>query len=154
LHYPAEFACALLNAQPMGFYSPHTIVRDAIRHGVEVLGPCVMASRRGATLEPRTAAAGPVGAPRPGWDAHPSIHAVRVGLRYVRGLSDVLLDRIDDERAVRPFDGLEDFTRRTRAPTDSLEALATAGAFTCFGTDRRAALWAAGALRDARPEKL
>ena len=41
LHYPAEFACALLNAQPMGFYSPHTIVRDATRHGVEVLGPCV-----------------------------------------------------------------------------------------------------------------
>src|SRR5205823_8143235 len=46
LHYPAEFACALLNAQPMGFYSPHTIVRDATRHGVEVLGPCVQASRR------------------------------------------------------------------------------------------------------------
>ena len=53
--YPAEFACALLNAQPMGFYSPHTIVRDAVRHGVEVLGPCVNASRRDCTLEPRTA---------------------------------------------------------------------------------------------------
>ena len=96
LHYPAEFACALLNAQPMGFYSPHTIVRDATRHGVEVLGPCVEASRKDCTLEPRTEAAGPVGRPGPGWHADPSIHAMRVGLRYVRGLSDALLDRIDD----------------------------------------------------------
>ena len=86
LHYPAEFACALLNAQPMGFYSPHTIVRDAVRHGVEVLGPCVQASRRDCTLEARSEAAGPVGQPRPGWHADPSIHAMRVGLRYVRGL--------------------------------------------------------------------
>src|SRR4249919_3664532 len=53
-HYPAEFAAALLNAQPMGFYSPHTIVRDARRHGVQVLGPDLNASRRDATLEPRT----------------------------------------------------------------------------------------------------
>ena len=154
LHYPAEFACALLNAQPMGFYSPHTLVRDAIRHGVEVLGPDVAASRRDCTLEPRTAAAGPVGRPRPGWHADPSIHAVRIGLRYVRGLSDTLLDRIDDERAARPFTDLDDFTRRTLAPTDALESLATAGAFGCFDHTRRAALWAAGALRDARPEKL
>ena len=154
LHYPAEFACALLNAQPMGFYSPHTIVRDAVRHGVEVLSPCIERSRRDATLEPRSREAGPIGVPRPGWHADPSINAVRVGLRYVRGLSDALLDRIDDERAARPFTDLEDFTRRTRAPTDALEALATAGAFACFGATRRSALWAAGALRDARPDKL
>ena len=97
--YPAEFACALLNAQPMGFYSPHTIVRDAVRHGVEVLGPCVNASRRDCTLEPRTAAAGPIGHPQPGWHADPSTRAVRTGLRYVRGLSSDLLDRIDESRA-------------------------------------------------------
>jgi error-prone DNA polymerase len=154
LHYPAEFACALLNAQPMGFYSPHTIVRDAVRHGVQVLGPCIERSRRDATLEPRTADAGPIGMPRPGWHADPSIHAVRVGLRYVRGLSDALLDRIDAERTERSFTDLEDFTRRTRAPTDALESLATAGAFACFGATRRSALWAAGALRDTRPDKL
>ncbi len=65
LHYPAEFACALLNAQPMGFYSPHSIVRDAMHHGVEVLGPDVNASRKDCTLEPRTSGAGPVGHPRP-----------------------------------------------------------------------------------------
>ena len=93
LHYPAEFACALLNAQPMGFYSPHTIVRDATRHGVEVLGPCVEQSRKDCTLEPRTEAAGPVGRPGPGWHADPSIHAMRVGLRYVRG---------SERRAARP----------------------------------------------------
>src|SRR6516225_8876103 len=142
LHYPAEFACGLLNAQPMGFYSPHTIVRDATRHGVEVLGPCVERSRKDCTLEPRTTAAGPVGHPGPGWHADPSIHALRVGLRYVRGLSDALLDRIDDARAEQPFTDLADFTRRTGAPTDALEALATAGAFTCFDHSRREALWA------------
>jgi error-prone DNA polymerase len=154
LHYPAEFACALLNAQPMGFYAPHTIVRDAIRHGVEVLGPCVARSWRDCTIEPRTDGAGPVGHPRPGWHADPSIHAMRVGLRYVRGLSSGLLDRIDEERAVRPFTDLEDFTRRTHAPVDAIENLATAGAFECFGRTRRSALWAAGALRDARSDKL
>ncbi len=154
LHYPTEFACALLNAQPMGFYSPHTIVRDATRHGVEVLGPCVEKSRKDCTIEPRSAAAGPVGRPGPGWHADPSIHALRVGLRYVRGLSDVLLDRIDAARAEQPFTDLADFTRRTDAPTDALEALATAGAFACFDHSRREALWAAGALRDARSDKL
>ncbi len=154
LHYPAEFVCGLLNAQPMGFYSPHTLVRDARRHGVEVLGPCVERSRRDCTLERRGSEAGPVGHPLPGWHADPSIHAVRTGLRYVRGLSSALLDRIDDERASEPFRDLEDFTRRTAAPVDALESLATAGAFACFGVDRRAGLWAAGALRDANPMTL
>jgi error-prone DNA polymerase len=154
LHYPTEFACALLNAQPMGFYSPHTIVRDATRHGVEVLGPCIEQSRKDCTIEPRTEAAGPVGRPGPGWHADPSIHALRIGLRYVRGLSDALLDRIDESRAEHAFIDLADFTRRTGAPTDALEALATAGAFACFDHSRREALWAAGALRDARADKL
>ena len=154
LHHPAEFVCALLNAQPMGFYSPHTLVRDARRHGVEALGPCVLASRRDCTLEPRSAEAGPIGHPLPGWHAEPSIHAVRIGLRYVRGLSSALLDRIDEERAREPFRDLEDFARRTAAPVDALESLATAGAFACFGVDRRSGLWAAGALRDASADRL
>jgi error-prone DNA polymerase len=154
LHYPAEFACALLNAQPMGFYSPHSIVRDAMHHGVEVLGPDVNESRKDCTLEPRTGGAGPVGHPRPGWHADPSTRAVRMGLRYVRGLADALLDRIDAERERSPFTSLSDFTRRTGAPTDAIEALATAGAFGTLGETRRSALWAAGALRDARADKL
>jgi error-prone DNA polymerase len=106
-------------------------------------------------MELRSADAGPVGLPRPGWHADPSTHAVRVGLRYVRGLSDTLLDRIDEEHdSSGPFTSLEDFTRRTAAPVDALEALATAGAFGSLGHQRRDALWAAGALRDARPGTL
>ena len=153
-HHPDAFACALLNAQPMGFYSPHTIVRDAVRHGVEVLGPCVLASRRDCTLEPRTPGAGPIGHPQRGWHAAASTHAMRIGLRYVRGLSDALLERIGASRDTDgPFADLQDFSRRTAAPVDALEALATAGAFECFGIDRRAALWGAGALSDARPAR-
>ncbi len=151
-HYSAEFAAALLNAQPMGFYSPHTIVRDARRHGVQVLGPDLNASRRDATLEPRTPDVDPVGRPVRGYHAEPSHLAVRLGLRSVRGLHDALLDRIDDERARQPFTCLEDFVRRTGATVDQVEALATAGAFEhCFGQSRRSALWAAGALGTARP---
>ena len=111
-HYCAEFAAALLNAQPMGFYSPHTIVRDARRHGVQVLGPDLNASRRDATLEPRTADVEPVGRPVRGFHAEPSHLAVRLGLRSVRGLHDALLDHIDDERAEQPFHR----SRRLRAP--------------------------------------
>ncbi len=151
-HYCAEFAAALLNAQPMGFYSPHTIVRDARRHGVQVLGPDLNASRRDATLEPRTADVDAVGRPVRGFHAEPSHLAVRLGLRSVRGLHDALLDHVDDERAQRPFADLEDFVRRTGATVDQVEALATAGAFEhCFGQSRRSALWAAGALGTARP---
>ncbi|MGO9874615.1 MAG: error-prone DNA polymerase [Acidimicrobiia bacterium] len=151
-HYCAEFGAALLNAQPMGFYSPHTIVRDARRHGVQVLGPDLNASRRDATLEPRTADVEAVGRPVRGYHAEPSNLAIRLGLRSVRGLHDALLDHVDDERAVRPFVDLEDFVRRTGATVDQVEVLATAGAFEhCFGQSRRAALWAAGALGSARP---
>jgi len=152
-HYPTEFAASLLNAQPMGFYSPHTIVRDARRHGVQVLGPDLNGSRRDATLEPRTADVEPIGRARAGFHAEPSHLAVRLGLRSVRGLHDALLDRIDDERDIRPFTDLEDFVRRAGATVDQVEALATAGAFEqCFGQSRRSALWAAGAYRSARPQ--
>ncbi len=115
LHHPAEFACALLNAQPMGFYSPHTIVRDARRHGVEVLGPCVRAfasaTARWSRVRPRPDRSG---TPSRGGTRIRRSDAMRVGLRYVRGLSDALLDRIDAERVPsEPFVDLEDFTRRT-----------------------------------------
>jgi len=154
-HYPAEFAAALLNAQPMGFYSPHTIIRDARRHGVEVLGPDVNWSRRDATLEPRPSRVGPIGRPKPGFFAEPSHHAVRLGLRSVRGLHDAFCDHVDDERARAQFRDMEDFVRRTGATVDALEALAAAGAFEqSFGQTRRSAMWAAGALRDARPHVL
>ncbi len=151
-HYPAAFAASLLNAQPMGFYSPHSIIRDARRHGVAVLGPDVNASRRDAILVPRPESLPPVEYPARGYYGVPSVHAIRLGLRSVRGLHDAFCDHVDDEWQVRPFRDLEDFVRRTGATVDAIEALAAAGAFEeCFGQSRRAALWAAGALRDARP---
>ena len=150
-HYPAAFAAALLNAQPMGFYSPHSIVRDAHRHGVIVLGPDINASQRDATLELRSAD-DPIGEPLPGHHAERSVHAVRLGLRSVRGLHDAFLDHVDDQRAEQPFTDIEDFVRRTGATVDGLETLAATGAFEqCFGLGRRRALWAAGALRNGRP---
>jgi len=140
LHYSAEFTCALLNAQPMGFYSPYSLVRDGHRHAVDVRGPDINASHRNCTIE----RVGPEGS-----------GTVRIGLRYVRNIGDKLLDGIEAERARAPFASIEEFVRRTAAPTDAVEALATAGAFReCFDLDRRPALWAAGALRDARIDKL
>lgn len=80
---------------------------------------------------------------------------MRLGLRYVRNLGDSLLDRIDAARTDGHFASLEDFVRRTGTPVDAIEALATAGAFEeCFTLDRRQALWAARAMRDAHPDKL
>ena len=91
------------------------------------------------------------GTPRPGWHADPSTHAVRIGLRYVRGLADALLDRIDEERAQAPFRrprGLHPPHRRARRRAGGARHRRARSA--CFGVNRRAALWAAGALRDAR----
>jgi error-prone DNA polymerase len=143
-HYPAAFTAALLRNQPMGFYSPQTLIGDARRHGVRVLGVDVNASADQATLE------GPY---TPAGDApHSPAHeqpAIRVGLEYVRNLGKDGAKRI---AAGRPYESLEDLVRRVPLPTAALEALATAGAFGCFGLGRREALWAAGALsRGAAP---
>src|SRR5207244_8050916 len=103
--------------------------------------------------KPRTGGGGRV--PVPGrWHADDSPRAVRIVLLYVRNLGNALLERIGAERAHGPFQDLEDFARRTGAPTDAIEGLATSGAFGCFGLSRRDALWAAAALREARPDKL
>ncbi|MBI2168743.1 MAG: error-prone DNA polymerase [Actinobacteria bacterium] len=146
LHYPAEFLAGLLNAQPMGFYSQNSLVRDAMRHGVTVLGPDVNASRRDCTIAPASVL-------RCGAYTPPTQHRhgkVRLGLRYVRSLGDRLLERIEQERGEGRFRDLEDFVRRTGSPVDAVEALATAGALEeCFGLDRRAGLWAAGATGGA-----
>jgi error-prone DNA polymerase len=131
LHYPAAFLAALLNAQPMGFWSPNTLVADARRHGVVVLGPDVNHSAATATLEP----AG----------------AVRLGLGYVRSLGDEPAERIAEGR---PYGSMADLVRRTGVNEGQVEALATAGAFGSLGLERRAALWAAGAVAQARADRL
>ncbi|MEY2467543.1 MAG: error-prone polymerase, partial [Actinomycetota bacterium] len=137
-HYPAAFCAALLNAQPMGFWSPATLTADARRHGVRVLGPDVNASRAGACLEADPDSAGGF--------------AIRMGIGSVRSVGDEAASRID---AGRPYLSVDDVARRAELGVAALEAMATAGAFDCFGTDRRAALWSAGAVAEAaRPGTL
>jgi error-prone DNA polymerase len=144
LRYPAAFCAALLNAQPMGFYSPQTLVADARRHGVEVLRPDVNASGATASLEP----AGPGNTePETSWGKA----AVRLGMNSVRSIGDDLAERI---AAGRPYTDLADFAARTGAGAARIEALATAGAFDCLGLARRQALWAAGAVAQAGPDRL
>jgi error-prone DNA polymerase len=145
-HEPAAFCAALLNAQPMGFWSPHTLVRDARRHGVVVRTPDLHASLAGATLEPVGA---PVGAPVEG---SPGDVAVRLGIGSVRGIGKDLAERIVAERTEHgPYRDPEDLVRRVPGlDIAKLEALATAGVFgECFGMERREALWAAGAVSQA-----
>ena len=130
--YPEVFVCSLLNAQPMGFYTPATIVGDASRHGVEVRPVDVTASAWDCTLEALDA---------PGTR---SSFAVRMGLRYVKSLSEERdWQRIEAARTERPFDSMEDFTRRTRLDEGVVGRLAEAGAFARFEGERRAALWEA-----------
>ncbi|HET6499998.1 MAG TPA: error-prone DNA polymerase [Amycolatopsis sp.] len=143
-YHPEAFCVGLLRAQPMGFYSPQSLVADARRHGVTVRGPDVNASLPHATLEPIEA----------GTDGL----AVRIGLAAVRTIGQELAENLVAERdRDGPFQTMSDVARRVRLTRPQAEALATAGAFGCFaetGGDRRKALWAAGAVAEERPEKL
>ncbi|MFB9239596.1 error-prone DNA polymerase [Plantactinospora siamensis] len=145
-YHPAAFLAALLNAQPMGFYSPQSLVDDARRHGVEVRRPDINASAAGAVLEstPDTRWGGvPVDPPHRWGLGGP---AVRLGLSAVRTLGEDLAGRIAAERTAHgPYRDLPDLARRVGATAAQLEALATADAFAGFGLTRREALWAAGA---------
>ena len=136
LYHPAAFCAALLRAQPMGFYSPQSLVADARRHGVLVHGPDVNASLAHATCENNGL-------------------EVRLGLGAVRHIGDELAGRIVAERnANGPYPNLLDLTGRVQLSVPQTEALATAGALGCFGGDRREALWAAGAAAAERPDRL
>jgi len=125
LHYPAAFACALLNSQPMGFYAPAQIVRDARDHGVEVREVDVNWSD---------------------WDCTLEDGALRLGLRQVDGLRSADVERLV---AARPYASVEELRRRGRVPVHAIQRLAAADAFRSMGLDRRAALWDARALKAA-----
>ena len=155
-HYPAAFCAALLNAQPMGFYSPQSLTADARRHGVTVHGPEVNRSAAAATLEwPQEGEEAPASVVHPGVDATIVQPAVRLGLSSVRHVGQVLAERIHTERSAHgQYVDIGDLVRRTDASTQALEALATAGALSGFGHDRRRALWAVGALAHDRPGRL
>jgi error-prone DNA polymerase len=142
-HYAAEFLAALLNAQPMGFYPPATLVRDGQRHGVETRPPHVNLSEVNCVIE-----ATGVGSTEPvnsgGADmrgAGAGKFAVRVGLKYVAGVGE------DDAAAVvasRPYSTVRELAQRTGLSEDELRALVESGACDCFGLRRRELLWQLG----------
>jgi error-prone DNA polymerase len=147
--HPDAFCAALLNSQPMGFYAPAQVVRDAREHGIEVRPVCVNASRWDCTLEEVDGGTGSVGAGQ----AHARVpgdrFAVRLGLRMVKGLANADAARLVAARGERPFAGVEDLWHRAGVPTASLVHLAEADAFLPgMGLARRQALWAIRALRD------
>ncbi|MEA2791080.1 MAG: error-prone polymerase, partial [Acetobacteraceae bacterium] len=127
-HHPDVFCCALLNAQPMGFYATAQIVRDARLHGVEVKPVSVNDSAWDCTLE------GP---------------AVRLGLRMVKGLASIHADELVSRRG-KGYRSIEEMWRRLRVPVAALERLAEADAFQAMKLDRRQALWAIRGLSDTR----
>ncbi len=134
-HYPAESVCALLNAQPMGFYQPSTIIQDAGRRGVRFL---------------------PVDGNRSGWDCAlepfgKDAPAIRMGLRYVKGLGEAEAAKLLRARNEGRFASIEDLARRTGLGKKALAALAEADAFRGLGPkNRREAVWTAlGAAGEA-----
>jgi error-prone DNA polymerase len=153
-HHPDVFCAAILNAQPMGFYQPAQLVRDAQNHGVEVRPVCINASRWDTRMEE-----GEAGEPSsrrkpapqdkksqrspqgPGFRRDDELLPLRLGLRMVRGLSNLHAARILAARAEAAFDSIEDVWRRSGVPVAALEKLADADAFASLGLDRRQALW-------------
>lgn len=168
MYHPAAFYAGLLAAQPMGFYSPQSLVADARRHGLQVLRPDVQASDALAVVErlgPTPAEGEPPLVPRPsGTDAMAPVGerigadrslAVRLGLASVRSVGTEVAEALVAERSANgQFADLRDLVRRVRLSTAQLEALATAGALESLGTTRREGLWAAGALAQESPDTL
>jgi error-prone DNA polymerase len=154
-HYPAVFACALLNSQPMGFYAPAQIIGDARRHGVEIRPVDINFSDRDCTLEVLSCENG-MGIPSPhpspdgrgsegeghrGWrDAADATLALRLGFRQIKGLAKQDADVIAAARGVG-YRSVADLARRAGLGRPALETLAAADAFGSLGLDRRRALW-------------
>ncbi len=132
-HYPDVFAAAILNSQPMGFYAPAQLVRDAKEHGVEVRPVDINHSDRDCTLEPGDG---------------PNRYALRLGLRQINGFPRRHGDDLVAARAEtgRPFTDPADLWRRARLPVSALETLSRADAYGSTGRTRRQALWAVRAL--------
>jgi error-prone DNA polymerase len=125
-HEPEAFLAAMLNSQPMGFYSPSQLVQDAQRHGVSVLPVDVTISGWNSSLERIADAARP---------------AVRLGLSLLRGMKEGTAERIENARAVRPFASAKDLARRAALDRRDLHILADANALTSLAGNRREALW-------------
>src|SRR5436190_15890418 len=142
-HYAPEFLAALLNAQPMGFYPPATLVRDGQKRGVETRSPDVNRSAAGCTIEEDTGVGStePAGSGGGGFAGAGAGKAVRVGLKYVTGMGE------DDAEAVaakRPYSSIRELAQRTGLSEDELRALTESGACDGFGLRRRELLWQLG----------
>ena len=149
-HHPDVFCCALLNAQPMGFYATAQIVRDARQHGVEVRPVSVNRSMWDCTLEtPGEPAREPSGETPDSATTNRAQHTVRLGLRMVKGLAAAQADEMIGRRG-DGYRSIEDIWRRLSVPVAALERLAEADAFQALGLDRRQALWAIRGLSDTR----
>ena len=175
-HYPAAFTAALLRSQPMGFYSPQSLVADARRHGVVTLGVDIAVSDVDTTLEldpehhrpyrvpdadERMRARG-AGEPQTAWsppqlqgEAAAAGPAIRLGLTQVRGIGTEVAEQIVTARETGgPFATVADLARRVRLSARQVEALATAGALDALAGSRRQALWSAGAAAKESPDTL
>jgi error-prone DNA polymerase len=151
-HFPAVFAAALLNSQPMGFYASAQIVRDAREHAVEVRGPDVNVSDWDATLERPLPARGERAGVRGSRSQDTNPPALRLGLREVKGLSEADGQAIVAARSQEstPYTSLADLQHRAGVPLAAIETLAGADGFGSLGLGRRQALWQAKALGKAR----
>ncbi len=142
-YHPTAFYLGILNAWPMGFYHPATLVRDAQRHGVEIRPLDVQRSGWRCRWEDRQAASAAPSRP---------LGAIRLGLRFVRGLRSRSALIVEEEQARAPFADLGDFTGRCALQAGEVETLASIGALSCFGLSRRGALWQTARLvRPAGP---
>ena len=141
-HYPVVFACGLLNAWPMGFYSPATVLEDGKRHGVLFLPVDILKSNWDCRLEHI----------KEGTDLHTpdSFFGIRMGIRYVRGVGEQDFEKIEASRMDCPQD-LATFLRKANLASDVLENLAQSGALSSFGETRREVLW--GVLNKNKPGK-
>ncbi len=130
-HYPAEFACSLLNSQPMGFYSPATIVEDARRHGVQIAPVDIRYSQIDCTVEPSNKSVGGF--------------ALRIGLRYVKGISKRDLNVLQELTGTENF--AQELSTGTELSKNALQKLAQAGALRELAPNRRTALWEVGGIK-------
>ena len=159
-HYPAAFCCALLNSQPMGFYSPSQLVQDLRRHGVTVLPVDVDHSDWDCTLEENATENGAKNGVRVKFSSgkltltpfsEPFSPALRLGLRQISGFNAAAAERIVAARARRAFDGLHDLARRALLDRGEMDLLAGAGALGRLGGHRHQAHWQAAAIEEPRP---
>ena len=163
-HWPAEFFAGLLNAQPMGFYTPNSLVQDAQHHGVVVLTPDVNRSAFDCTIEPiEVGQSDTVEYLRGSWrrgrgpidDPDRPAVGLRLGLRYVRNLGESEIVRIEAARMTGgDFSTPEDLAQRTGLALDAYEGLAASGSLVPVGLDRRDGMWTAGMLTELGPDRL